>query len=281
MNFKDKRGVWVLVGLIALLIVLAAVKMGTATQPPSIASGVTKKGAAKLDDYDGVKIKLNIPDGKYVAFTTDGKVYEAHKVKDGKYTYTDIANKYEYDIKAYALDEKPEKGDKIKKYDTIGSTKFSIPVENISSDDDDDDSDSESSTDTDYSDDTDDTDDSVSEDPSTKTYRTDITYDQLARDPDKYKDEDFTMTGEVAQVLEDDDSDTVQLRVAINGDYDDMILVEYDSDIMDGKRVLEDDKVTFSGTSLGTTTYESTMGGDITIPAATVDKLTDYGEANY
>ena len=38
-------------------------------------------------------------------------------------------------------------------------------------------------------------------------------------------------------------------------------------------RVLEDDYITIYGTSVGTITYQSTMGGNITIPAAIVDKI--------
>jgi len=161
----------------------------------------------------------------------------------------------------------------------FGSVKFKIPVEKISSDDDDSDTDtSDDASDTDTTDADSDTDTTASEAPT--SYRNDITFDMLARTPDDYEGQGFTMTGSVAQVIESDDDDTIQLRVAINGDYDDMVLVEYDSSIMSGKRVLEDDKITFNGRSIGTTTYESTQGGDITVPAAEVYKITDYGTAS-
>jgi len=71
-------------------------------------------------------------------------------------------------------------------------------------------------------------------------------------------------------VIEDDDA--VQLRIAVDDDYDKMIFVEYDASIIDS-RVLEDDQITIMGISLGLISYESTMGGKITIPAISVDKV--------
>ena len=77
-------------------------------------------------------------------------------------------------------------------------------------------------------------------------------------------------SGKVIQVIKDDSE--VQLRIAIGGDYDHIILVGYNSSIVTS-RVLEDDNVTYYGTSMGTITYESTMGGNITVPAAYLDKI--------
>ncbi len=96
-------------------------------------------------------------------------------------------------------------------------------------------------------------------------YQTGTTYEQVARTPDDYEWKKVQFSGEVAQVLEDDEE--TQIRLAVNGDYDSMMLIDIDNDILDGKRILENDQVTISGLSLGTTTYESTMGGNITIPA--------------
>ena len=101
-------------------------------------------------------------------------------------------------------------------------------------------------------------------------YDTGITFEQLARTPDDYEGEKVKFNGEVLQVMEDEG--TVQLRVAVNDDYDQVIFVEYDPDIIDS-RVLEDDQITLMGISMGLFTYESTMGGDITIPAIVVDKI--------
>lgn len=101
-------------------------------------------------------------------------------------------------------------------------------------------------------------------------YNTDLTYDEIARNPEQTLLKDCKFKGEVVQVLEGDG--TNNLRVAINGDYDKMMLVEYDPSILDS-RVLEKDNVTLYGKSAGTTSYTSTMGQKITIPAISADKI--------
>ena len=103
-----------------------------------------------------------------------------------------------------------------------------------------------------------------------KGYETGITYDQLARTPDQYEGSKVKFYGEVIQVIEGDDS--VQIRLAVNSDYDHVLFCQYDSDIVKS-RVLEDDKITVYGVSAGTISYQSTMGGKITIPAVLVEKI--------
>ena len=103
-----------------------------------------------------------------------------------------------------------------------------------------------------------------------KGYETGITYSNLARNPEDYKGKKIKFKGEVVQVIEGDE--TVQIRLAVNNDYDDILFCEYDSSIV-SSRVLEDDKITIYGVSVGTITYESTMGGQITIPAAYIEKI--------
>lgn len=103
-----------------------------------------------------------------------------------------------------------------------------------------------------------------------KGYETGITYDQLARTPDDYMGKKVKFSGKVVQVIEGD-GDT-QLRVAVNNNYDTILFAEYSSDIVTS-RVLEDDQITLYGTSVGTISYQSTMGGTITIPAVLVAKI--------
>lgn len=103
-----------------------------------------------------------------------------------------------------------------------------------------------------------------------KGYETGITYDQLARTPDKYEGSKVKFYGEVIQVIEGDGS--VQIRLAVEGDYDHVVFCQYDSGIV-SSRVLEDDKITVYGVSAGTISYQSTMGGQITIPAVLVEKI--------
>lgn len=109
-------------------------------------------------------------------------------------------------------------------------------------------------------------------------YKTGITFEQIARTPDDYEGKKIEFTGKVLQVMEDDDY--TEIRLAVDGDYDNVILVDIDSDIMNGSRILEDDLVTVSGISDGTTTYESTSGANITIPAMTAKIVNDQGKAS-
>lgn len=103
-----------------------------------------------------------------------------------------------------------------------------------------------------------------------KGYDTLITFNQLARTPDDYTGDKVKFTGKVLQVIEGESE--INLRVAVNSDYDKVILVYYPETML-AKRVLEDDKITLYGTSRGLYTYESTMGGHITIPLVEIDKI--------
>lgn len=101
-------------------------------------------------------------------------------------------------------------------------------------------------------------------------YDTGITYDQLARTPDDFSFKKVKFYGKVIQVMEDDE--TTQIRLAVNDNYDTVMLCEYSSSIV-SQRVLEDDHITVSGTSMGLISYKSTMGGTITIPSVLVKKI--------
>ncbi|HFK2995541.1 glycosylating toxin anti-sigma factor TcdC [Clostridioides difficile] len=103
-----------------------------------------------------------------------------------------------------------------------------------------------------------------------KGYDTGITYDQLSRTPDDYKYKKVKFEGKVIQVIED--GDEVQIRLAVSGNYDKVVLCSYKKSITPS-RVLEDDYITIRGISAGTITYESTMGGNITIPGIAVEKI--------
>lgn len=103
-----------------------------------------------------------------------------------------------------------------------------------------------------------------------KGYETGITYNQLARTPDDYMGEKIKFRGKVIQVMEGDD--TTQIRLAVGEDYDTILFGEYDSSIVNS-RILEDDIITVMGLSTGLLTYESTMGGDISIPGMSIDKI--------
>ena len=101
-------------------------------------------------------------------------------------------------------------------------------------------------------------------------YETGITYDQLARTPDDYINKKVKFKGEVLQTLEN--STKVQIRLAINGNYNKIVFCEYDKDIV-SSRILEGDNIIIYGVSYGLFTYTSSMNIDITIPAIIVDKI--------
>ena len=108
------------------------------------------------------------------------------------------------------------------------------------------------------------------EEEEAKGYETGITYDELARTPDDFKGKKVKFDGKVVQVMEGDGK--VQIRLAVDDDYDTILYCEYNSDIV-SSIVLEDDEITIYGVSAGLLTYQSTMGGNITIPAVLVEKI--------
>lgn len=101
-------------------------------------------------------------------------------------------------------------------------------------------------------------------------YDTGITYDQLARTPDDFIFEKVKFRGTVIQVMEGDG--TTQIRLAVNDDYDTILYAEFDSTVVDS-RILEDDTITIRGLSTGLLTYESTMGGSISIPGISIEQI--------
>lgn len=103
-----------------------------------------------------------------------------------------------------------------------------------------------------------------------KGYDTGITYDSLARNPDDYKGKKIKFSGKVIQVIEG--GDTTQIRLAVNNNYNKVILCNIPKGTT-SSRILENDKITVYGVSLGIITYESTLGASITIPAMSVDKI--------
>jgi predicted RNase H-like nuclease (RuvC/YqgF family) len=103
-----------------------------------------------------------------------------------------------------------------------------------------------------------------------KGYDTGITYSQLARTPDDFIGQKVKFHGKVVQVIEGDG--TTQIRFAVNQDYDTILFAQFSSSVVTS-RVLEDDVITIMGLSTGLITYDSTMGGKISIPGVAIDKI--------
>ncbi len=105
-----------------------------------------------------------------------------------------------------------------------------------------------------------------------KGYETGITYDQLARTPDDFKGKKVKFTGKVLQVMEGSFASDPAIRLAVNKNYDTVLYGEYSSDIV-SSRILEDDIITIYGKSSGLKSYQSTLGGTITIPKVYIYKI--------
>ncbi|RGU93412.1 zinc ribbon domain-containing protein [Clostridium sp. AF15-17LB] len=101
-------------------------------------------------------------------------------------------------------------------------------------------------------------------------YETGITYEQLARTPDDFEGEKVKFSGKVVQVMEG--GSDIQIRLAVNDSYDTIVYGSYSPETV-SSRVLEDDHVTIYGTSVGTISYQSTIGGTITIPGVLIEKI--------
>lgn len=101
-------------------------------------------------------------------------------------------------------------------------------------------------------------------------YNTGIKYEQLARTPDEYKGKKAKFSGKVLQVIEGDKEN--DLRIAVDGNYDNILFVGYDPKIT-STRILENDQVTVKGTSIGICSYQSTLGGKISIPGMWLDQI--------
>lgn len=100
--------------------------------------------------------------------------------------------------------------------------------------------------------------------------RTDLTYDDLMRYPDDYLFETIQLSGTVIQTMQADGE--VQHRVALNDNYDTVVLIGYDEDTVDG-RIIDNDYITFTGSSYGTTTYETVMGAELELPVIYAERV--------
>lgn len=94
-------------------------------------------------------------------------------------------------------------------------------------------------------------------------------YDEYARRPDAHENEKIVLTGKVVEAAE---GATVILRVAVDSKSNQIVYVTCPAD--NKLHVLKDDQVTITGTYLGIYTYTSTLGGDISIPSCSAEKIT-------
>jgi hypothetical protein len=96
-----------------------------------------------------------------------------------------------------------------------------------------------------------------------------IDYKTLARNPEKYKGNKYKLTGQVVQVQEPTNGDTVELRVDITknkyGNWENTIYATVE--IPKGNdRILEDDVITFWGECEGLYSYSSVLDNKVSLP---------------
>lgn len=99
---------------------------------------------------------------------------------------------------------------------------------------------------------------------------TSVAYSDLARTPDAYAGEKIVISGKVLQVSES--ATEIDLRVATDGGYEDVVMVGYDPSLL-SSRILEDDMIDVYGISIGLYTYTSTMGASISVPGLFADQV--------
>ena len=88
-------------------------------------------------------------------------------------------------------------------------------------------------------------------------------YKDLARNPENFKGIKIVLSGEVIQVMES--GKKLELRVNMDGDYDQTVYVKYTLKNGEG-RILEGDQINIYGTFEGLKTYTSVLGAEITLP---------------
>lgn len=100
-------------------------------------------------------------------------------------------------------------------------------------------------------------------------YETGLTWEDIAREGKIGTLGQFE--GKIIQVM--NGNGYTQYRVAINGNYDTIMLVEIDDSIKT-ETLLENDYIYFKGSSAGNMTYTTVLVAEMTIPAFIVDEVT-------
>ncbi len=108
-----------------------------------------------------------------------------------------------------------------------------------------------------------------------------LAYEDIARTPDNYVGAKAKFTGEIIQVVADSTGVGATLRAnvtKVGSSYRDTIYVIYPG-MSNNNRILENDIVTMYGVMDGMETYETIMGGSMTIPKFLATSIEQYDEA--
>ena len=98
-----------------------------------------------------------------------------------------------------------------------------------------------------------------------------ITFDNLARNPEQFKYQKVKFTGKIVQVIEGNKQ--TQYRMNINDDYNQVVLLTVDKDMLKDGKILVDDNIIIKGKSEGTVDYQTVLGAKVTIPSITVKQF--------
>lgn len=105
--------------------------------------------------------------------------------------------------------------------------------------------------------------------PKSKVYAK-LDYKAIARDPSAHEGDLITFSGKILQVMES--GSYIVFRISSKGNWDNVVYCTYRAPDS-YSRFLEDDKVTVYGTCTGIYTYETVMGGSVTIPSCSIDRI--------
>lgn len=108
-------------------------------------------------------------------------------------------------------------------------------------------------------------------------YRTDITYAQIAQAPADFAGEKVQFSGKVVKIVPTDDDDKV--RLAVDGNPNNLMVVDVDKDLLNGSNISEGSQVTFSGVIEGIETYQTNQGENVTAPSMDA-KIVNFQTSN-
>ena len=102
-------------------------------------------------------------------------------------------------------------------------------------------------------------------------YETGLTYEDIARNPEQNKFEYVKFEGKIVQVIRSPYVN--QYRMAINGDYNKIVLFEIVDETTLSGNILENDYVCIKGKFLKEQTYTTIFGAQVTLPFILVDDV--------
>lgn len=101
------------------------------------------------------------------------------------------------------------------------------------------------------------------------------TYSDYAKNPDAHGEEKISINGEIVQVIEGDIEN--EYRIAVDGNSD-MIFYVTSTVSDDTAHFIDDEKVVVNGVFGGLISYNSTLGGKITVPSCDADEMYPFSE---